>query len=460
MLTTNTKIHFIGIGGIGMSSLAQLLLDTGYIVSGSDETLNSLTSKIESKGGRVFLGHKASNLGDAQVVVYSSAIDQKNTELIMAKKRNIPIFHRAQLLFELMKEKESIAVSGTHGKTTTSCMLSSILIEAGMDPTLILGGELNLIGGNTYAGKGEFVVVEADESDSSFLFLEPKYTVITNIDQDHLDYHKSLEGLIKANLDFAKKTKLDGELFCLFDDYNIRRIILDYEGRFTTFGMSKEADLHATNLKFDNFKTKFNCIYKKRDLGRVTLNIPGEYNVLNSLAAILVSLRLGVDFNYAKSALSNYTGAKRRFDVKLKRDDIMIIEDYAHHPTEIEAVLKASKSYKGKRLVVVFQPHRYSRTKFLLESFGTCFGLADELILTNIYHAWEEPIKELSVRDIYQRVLVSGQRNAHIMPKNNITDYLYNTAQPNDMILVLGAGDIGDVASNLADMFTHDENKS
>ena len=179
MLTTNTKIHFIGIGGIGMSSLAQLLLDTGYIVSGSDETLNSLTSKIESKGGRVFLGHKASNLGDAQVVVYSSAIDQKNTELIMAKKRNIPIFHRAQLLFELMKEKESIAVSGTHGKTTTSCMLSSILIEAGMDPTLILGGELNLIGGNTYAGKGEFVVVEADESDSSFLFLEPKYTVIT-----------------------------------------------------------------------------------------------------------------------------------------------------------------------------------------------------------------------------------------------------------------------------------------
>ena len=439
-----------------MSGLAQLLLESGYIVSGSDKNPNHLTRKIESKGGRVFCGHRAANMSDAQLVVYSSAIDRNNPELAAAGKKNIPVIHRAQLLSEFMNNKDGIAITGTHGKTTTSCLLSSILLKADLDPTLILGGELNAIAGNVHAGKGDLVVAEADESDASFLFLEPKYTVITNIDQDHLDYHGSLEGLVKANLDFAKKTKAGGSLFCLFDDLNVRRVLLSYEGRFETFGLYKEADLYADNIRLNGYRAEFDCMYKKSKMGSVTINLPGVYNVINSLAAILVSLSLGVDFDNVKSALSNYSGAKRRFEMKLDHNGITVIEDYAHHPTEIMEVLKAARAHREKRLVVVFQPHRYTRTKHLLEGFGGSFGLADELILTNIYSAGEKPIEDLSVGDLYRRVLASGQRNTHIMPKNNISDYLYNTARSGDLILILGAGDIGRVAGELRDMFNKD----
>ena len=459
MLNTNTKIHFIGIGGIGMSSLAQLLLESGYIVSGSDESPNHLTRKIESRGGKVFASHRASNLGDAQVVVYSTAINKNNPEMAAALKRNIPTLHRAELLSQIMQEKDSVAVTGTHGKTTTASLISSILVESGLDPTLILGGELNLIGGNTHAGKGNIIVAEADESDGSFLFMSPRYSVITNIDADHLDHHKDLEGLIKANLDFAKKTKPNGELFCLFDDLNVRRILLNYSGRFTTFGMYKEADLSCRNVKINGFSSEFDCIYKNANLGRIKLNLPGTYNILNSLAAILVSLHLGVDFDCIKKALFAYSGVKRRFEVKSDTDGVTIVEDYAHHPTEISRVLEAARASGKRRVVVVFQPHRYSRTKDLLDDFGKCFSSADELILTNIYSAWENPIKGLSVTDIYKKVLSSGNRNVRIIPKDNIAGYLYNTAREGDLILILGAGDVGEVAGSLKDLFDREKNE-
>ena len=457
MLSSSTKIHFIGIGGIGMSGLALLLLESGYIVSGSDEVPSHITERINAKGGRVFSGHKASNLGDAQLVIYSSAISDDNPELLTARKKEIPVLHRAELLAELMKDKTGIAITGTHGKTTTSCLLASVLIQAGLDPTLVLGGELKGIDGNTRRGKGELLLAEADESDGSFLFLEPKYSVITNIDTDHLDHYGSLEGLIKAGSDFAKKTKTGGELFCLFDDLNIRRILLGYEGRFTTFGLYKEADLHAERIEFKKFQSEFDCIYKKENLGRVKLNLPGSYNITNSLAAILVSLHLGIEFDTIKQALSSYSGVKRRFETKVNQDGIMVVEDYAHHPTEIKEVLKACTAYGEKRLVVVFQPHRYTRTKHVLDDFADCFKGAHELILTNIYSAWEEPIRDLSIGDIYQKVVKTGQRNVHIMPKKNIADYLYNNARPNDLILILGAGDICEVSDKLASLLKEEK---
>jgi len=451
MLEANTKIHFIGIGGIGMSALAQLLLERGYIISGSDQYPSHLTEKLKENGAKIFSGHKPIHLEDAQLVIYSSAISPNNPELEQARKKKIPIIHRAQLLGEIMNNNKSIAVTGTHGKTTTSCLLASILLEAELDPTLILGGELNSIDGNIRAGTGELILAEADESDSSFLYLEPRYSVITNIDQDHMECHGDLDGLIKNFSDFAKKTSKNGELFCLFDDLNARRLLLNYEGRFATFGLYKEADLHAEDIKFNDLATEFDCIYKNKNLGKITLNLPGRYNVLNALAAILVSMHLGVNFNCARSALSKYSGVKRRFEIKFNKDGIMLVEDYAHHPTEIKEVLKAARNYSGRRLVVVFQPHRYTRTKNILDSFTDCFALADELILTNIYSAWEERIENISIKDIFDKVVRRGQKNVHIIPKGNIANYLYNTSDAGDLILILGAGDIYEVADELRD---------
>lgn len=450
MLNINTKVHFIGIGGIGMSALAQVLLSKGYIVTGSDIKPNNLTRIIEFKGGKIFKGHRKENADNAQIVVYSSSISKDNPELLWARKKNLRILHRAELLAELMKEKDGIAVTGAHGKTTTASMISDILIKAGYDPICILGGESSSINGNAYVGKGRFLVAEADESDGSHLYLEPKFGIITNIDREHLDYYRDTESLIKTNERFLEKIRPDGVFFGLIDDNFIRKILLHYDRRFVTFGLSNEAELYATDLKMEGLETEFKCVYKQNKIGSVRLRVPGRHNVNNALASILFALHLGIDFEVIKRALFEFRLSKRRFEIYPDTGGITLVEDYAHHPTEIDATLEACRLLKPKRVIAVFQPHRYTRTKELSKEFGSCFRMSDELILTNIYAASEAPIEGVSVKNIYDEVIRNGFRDVHIMPKENITGYLYNTFEDGDLVAVLGAGDIGEVARDLS----------
>lgn len=457
MLNSNARIHFIGIGGIGMSALAQILLSQGYIVSGSDIKPNNLTRIIESRGGKVFKDHRKSNIEGAQIVVYSSSISSDNPELLEAKKKRLKVWHRAQLLAELMKEKESVAITGAHGKTTTASMIADILIKSGYDPICILGGESVNLNGNAYAGKGSFLVAEADESDGSHLYLEPKFAIITNIDREHLDYYKDIEHIINTSSAFLDRIKAGGAFFGLIDDEFIRKVLLHYDRRFATFGLSSEADLYAVNIKLEGLSTHFDCIYNKQNIGTVHLNMPGMHNILNGLGSILFCLYIGIDFTTIREALSQFKSSKRRFQIYPDTDKITLVEDYAHHPTEISATLKACRLLKPKRLITVFQPHRYSRTRELQKEFGSCFSLSDELILTNIYAASEKPIEGVSVKNIFDEVIKRDFENVHIIPKENIVDYLYNNFQEGDLIAVLGAGDIGDVARDLSERIRIDK---
>lgn len=450
MLDTNTRIHFIGIGGIGMSALAQAILAKGYIVSGSDITRNNLTALIESKGGRIFKGHRKENIEGSQAVIYSSSISKENPEMVEARKKGLLILHRGQLLAELMKEKEGVAVTGAHGKTTTTAMVASILIEAGYDPLCLIGGESPALKSNAYAGKGKFLVAEADESDGSFLYLEPTFGIITNIDREHLDYYKGIDDIMKANLRFMERIKPGGAFFGLIDDESIRKLILRYDRRFATFGFWEDADLSISNIRMDGIRSEFDCIYKKKHIGRVRLNIPGRHNILNAAVSMLFALHIGIDFEPASKTLFEFKSTRRRFEIYPDTGDITVMEDYAHHPTEITATLESCRLLKPKRLVTVFQPHRYSRTKELAKEFGECFRQSDELILTNIYAASEKRIEGVTVKNIYEEVIRTGFKNVHIMPKDNIAAYLSNTSKDGDFIAVLGAGDIGGVAKDIA----------
>ncbi len=460
MLKQNAQIHFIGIGGIGMSALAQVLLARGYIVTGSDIKPNNLTELLERKGGRVFKGHKVDNVGSAQIVVYSSSISKDNPELVEAKRKNLLVMHRAQLLSELMKERIGIAVTGSHGKTTTASMISDILIKAGCDPVCILGGEALSLNGNAYAGKGKFLVAEADESDGTHLYLEPRFGIITNIDREHLDYYKDAEHIIQTNLKFLERIQPDGTFLGLIDNELIRKLLVHYDRRFATFGLSRDANLYASNIRIKGLRTQFDCIYNKRNIGTVRLRIPGMYNILNALASILLALHIGIDFETIAQALFEYKSAKRRFEIYPDMDGITLVEDYAHHPTEISATLEACRALAPKRILTVFQPHRYTRTKELQKEFGSCFSQSDRLILTNIYAASEDPIEGISVKNIYDEVLKNGLQDVHIMPKKNICDYLYDNLEEGDLVAVLGAGDIGSVAKRLHRRFKEDGKRS
>lgn len=457
MLKSNAKIHFIGIGGIGMSALAQILLARGYIVTGSDIAVNNLTGVIEAKGGRIFLGHRESNIADAQIVVYSTCIDDSNPELSLARKQNLTVMHRSELLAELMDEKEGIAVTGSHGKTTTATMVSDILIKAGYDPVCILGGESSTINGNAYAGRGKYLVAEADESDGTHVALSPKYAILTNIDKEHTDYYTGEDHIIQTNLLFAERIKRGGTFFGLIDDYFIRKVLFHYDGKFSTFGMSDKADLYAENISLKGLESQFDCVYKNERVGTIRMKMPGKHNILNALGAILFSLSIGIEFNVIAKALFEFKPSKRRFQIYPNTGRITLIEDYAHHPTEISATLEACRLLRPGRLVAVFQPHRFSRTRDLSKEFGSAFNMSDEVILTNIYAACEKPIEGVSVKNIYDEIIKTGFKNVHIMPKENITEYLYNSIDEGDMIAVLGAGDIGSVAKELGDKMKDDE---
>jgi UDP-N-acetylmuramate--alanine ligase len=452
MLLDRQHIHLTGIGGIGMSGLALIILDMGYKVSGSDVKLSDITARLERKGAKIFKGHSASSLPqEAGALVYSSSVAKNNPELLEARKRGLPVAQRAELLGEILNRKTGIAVTGTHGKTTTTSLISVILEKCSLDPTVIIGGEVSLFGGNAKLGKGPYVVAEADESDGSFLRLKPFYSIITNIEMEHMDYYKSLEDVMKAYSGFAKNLKPGGKILYNHEDRNIIRTLKGLGVQKESFGFSKEGSIYPVEIKMDEFNTRFRCVYRDTALGTVELKIPGLHNVLNALAAILLGLNMDIAFADIVKAIKDFTGTKRRFHLRADAGGVMLIDDYAHHPTEIKAVLDACRNWKRKRIIAVFQPHRYSRTLFLADDFGRCFAGADKVILTDIYAASEDPIEGVSVETLYEKIRHSGHKDVMILKKRDIVDHVMSVKKKGDMILILGAGDIKDVADALSD---------
>jgi UDP-N-acetylmuramate--alanine ligase len=449
MLAGIKKIHFVGIGGVGMSGLAQILLKAGYRITGSDIKSSEITERLSLQGAIVSIGHKESNVGDAELVVYSSAIMLDNPELIFAHSKNIPIIKRAELLAELMEGKIGIAVTGAHGKTTTTSLISVVLTEAGLAPTVAIGGIVYYFNGNVSLGNGQYFIAEADESDGSFLCYSPTYSVVTNIDLEHLDFYRDLKDIKESFMKFINRTKEEGCLFCSGDDLNLRDILSGYKNRFITFGLSNACDIYPKNIHSDGFSSSFDCVYKGSRLGRLNLRIPGKHNISNSLSAVGVALELGINFSKLQTSLSSYCGAERRFQLKGEVNGIMVIDDYAHHPTEIKATLEAAKIWKDKRIVAVFQPHRYTRTKYLLDTFSNTFNLVDHLVITDIYPASEKPIEGVSARNIYTKIVEYGHKDVHFLPKGEIVEHLVKRLKPNDLVIIMGAGDIGKVANEL-----------
>lgn len=451
-LKKNDNIHFVGIGGIGMSGIASVLLEAGHSVSGSDLEANTLTRKIESLGGKVSKGHTPENIPQAtRVVVYSSSIAADNAELVEAGRRGVKVIHRAEMLGEIFNCKKGVAVTGTHGKTTTTSLISVMMENLNLDPTVLIGGEVSLFKGNSKLGRGPYAVAEADESDSSFLHLRPFYLVMTNLEMEHVDHFKTLAAAKEAFSSFVRNLKKGGIVFYNNDDPNLRDIMKGYRGKAKSFGFSESSDIYPSNIIVKGFNTSFDCIVKGKLMGRVNLKIPGRHNVLNALASIQVGLCLGFKFEKIKRVIKDFTGAKRRFQLRSSSGNVMLIEDYAHHPTEIKAVLDICRNWNNKRVIVVFQPHRYTRTKFLADEFGRCFADADKLILTDIYSASEKPIRGVSIRNIYDRARKNGIEDVMMLDKDEISEYLVKTKKRGDLIIVLGAGDIKKVADDLAE---------
>ncbi|MFH1778513.1 MAG: UDP-N-acetylmuramate--L-alanine ligase [Candidatus Omnitrophota bacterium] len=449
-LNSKKHIHFIGIGGIGMSAIALVLRKMGHKVTGSDVKSSRLIEKIRTCGGEVFLGHNEKNINGADIVVFSSSITAENPELKSARDKKIATLHRAEMLALLMNGKKGIAVTGAHGKTTTTSLISHILFRAKLDPTAILGGEVASINGNAVLGRGDYFVVEADESDGSFVHLEPFYCVITNIDEEHLDYYRNIREIMSSYMKFIEKIRRGGRLFACGDCDNIKRALRAYEKDITYFGLSKGLDIYPEDIKMHEDHTEFSVVYNGDNLGRAALNIPGIHNVSNAMAAFAVALQIGLDFKTIKDTVEDFRGAERRFQRKYCKDGISIIDDYAHHPAEIKATILAAKNWNPKRLVVLFQPHRYSRTKYLKERFGRCFDLADHLVITDIYAASEEPIEGVSGKDIYEETKSKGHKSAIFLSRRDVKEYLLNYVRLGDMVLVLGAGDVTSVAEELA----------
>jgi len=459
------KIYFIGIGGAGMSAIAYVLLKMGYSVSGSDKALNTMTARIAKNGGKVYLGHKKENVKGADIIVISTAITPDNCEYKKALEDNIPIWHRADMLSALMNDKISIAIAGTHGKTTTTSMTALLLEKSGLDPTSIIGGELEDIGGNSKLGSGKYLVAEADESDGSFLKMNPDYVIITNMEADHLDYYKNYENIKDAFSRFIRSVRKDGKGFLCYDDIELRKLGKELKRNTISYGIeNEESDIIAKNIKILEEGSEFDVLVNNKILGKLRLNIPGLHNIVNSLGVIGVGLETGIKFSDIAQILPMYRGVRRRFQLKGKVDDVYIYDDYAHHPTEIRATLKAAKGFRQgtiKRLVVIFQPHRYSRTFHLYQEFGKAFGDADVLILTDIYSAGEQPIENVDGESIYKEAIKSGHKDVKYMPeKDKIADYLLDIIQDGDLVITMGAGDVWKVGEELIDKLPKRQNAS
>jgi len=446
-------VHFIGIGGAGMSGLAESFHWHGYKVQGSDIKKTKVTDRLEAMGIHVEESHSAKNVLGAGAVVYSSCIIEDNVEVQEARRRKIPIIRRIEALNMLLGNKDLVAVSGAHGKTTTTSLISYLLIKAGLDPTVFIGADVEFLSGNARHGKGNIVVTEADESDGSFLLLNPLYSILINIDKEHMDYYKSMDNVLKAYSQFIENTKDGGRAFVCIDDDNVRMIAKKSSKEIVRYGFSKDADVKAINVELRGLDgAGFDLVYKSEVLGKVNLSIIGIHNVLNSLAAIGVAMELGVEFSLIKNTIPDFKGASRRFIVTHLDSDILIVDDYAHHPTEIEATLKTTEG-SGKRIVAIFQPHRYSRTKYLREQFGRCFDVADHLVITDIYSAHEEPIEGVSAQDLCESARECGHKCVNFVPKDEIVRHLVDIVRPGDAVFVLGAGDIDELPEKIVRAF-------
>jgi UDP-N-acetylmuramate--alanine ligase len=437
------RIHFVGIGGIGMSGIAELLLNLGYKVSGSDIRSSALTQRLEAMGGRIYRDHSAANVHDANVVVVSSAVRPDNVEIAEAKKLQIPVIPRAEMLAELMRLKYSVAIAGSHGKTTTTSMVATVLVRAGYDPTVVIGGRLNAFGSNAKLGKGEFLVAEADESDGSFLKLSPTLAVVTNIDREHLDHYAGLAEIQAAFTQFVNKVPFYGAAVLCLDDPNVQAIMPRVERRIVTYGTSNQADLVASRVEFHEFGCRYQARYQGIPLGAVSLQVPGQHGVLNSLAAVAIGLELDIPAETVFAALGSFQNADRRFQVKGERQGVMVVDDYGHHPTEIIATLSAARGASDRRIVAVFQPHRYSRTRALEEEFARAFNHADVLIVLPVYAAGEDPIEGVSAEKLTGLIKKYGHRDVTFAPDfPSALQTLREKLQAGDMLLTLGAGDV------------------
>lgn len=437
------KIHFIGIGGSGMNGIAEVLLNMGYKVTGSDLFETDVTRRLRELGATIFVGHREENVLGSQCVVYSSAVKKENPELKEAASRQIPIIPRAEMLAELMRMKYGIAIAGTHGKTTTTSMVSMILACAGMDPTIVTGGKLNSLGANAKLGGGDFLVAEADESDGSFLKLSPTVAVVTNIDREHMDHYMDMEEVKSAYLNFMNKVPFYGCAVICLDHPVIQSLIPRISRRFISYGLSAQADIHARDVRHKEMQTSFEVWYNKDKIGTINLNLPGVHNVYNSLAAITVARELEIDFECIKEGLEGFTGVERRFHVRGIVGNITVVDDYGHHPEEIKSVLRAAKRGWTSRVVVVFQPHRYTRTKDLFNEFLAAFNDADKLILTEIYGAGEERIEGICGEALYKGIKGYGHKDvSYLADLNKLPAYLDGVVNPGDMVITLGAGDV------------------
>jgi UDP-N-acetylmuramate--alanine ligase len=438
------RIHFVGIGGAGMSAIAKVLLEKGRVVTGSDISKSEMVRRLEQIGAKVFIGHHPDNIVGAQALVVSTAIADDNPEIIAAREQGIRIFHRADVVAALMDESQGIAVAGAHGKTTTTSMIALTLEKAGMDPTIIIGGELDYLNGNAKLGQGKYLVAEADESDSSFLKLGPQIAVVTNIENDHMDYYGTMENILRAFTDFLNRLAADSGVAVLcFDNAFVRDIASKLDRKIISYAVDCDADYMAKEVTVRGTTTIYNVYHQERFLGSIELNVPGRHNVANSLAAVAVGVEVGLEFERIAEGLSSFRGVKRRFQTKGRVGGVWVVDDYAHHPTEILTTLNAAKDTNPKRLICVFQPHRYTRTQFLREEFGGAFASADRLILTDVYAAGEQPIPGVTGEVIKESVERQTKQTVTYIPdKANISRYLSQIVEPGDLVITMGAGDI------------------
>jgi UDP-N-acetylmuramate--alanine ligase len=456
MLGRTRRIHFVGIGGIGMSGIAELLANLGFDVSGSDARPSDAAARLQTLGVTFHEGHHAEHVGDAEVVVFSSAVRRENPEIVEAHRRGIPVIPRAEMLAELMRLRFSIAVAGSHGKTTTTSMIAVVLEHAGVDPTAVIGGRLSAFGSNARLGRGEYLVAEADESDRSFLLLWPTIAVMTNIDREHMDSYGSFADLQQAFADFANKVPFYGSVIACADDDGVAAVLPRVNRRVVTYGLGGGAAIEGTDVELGSFGgrcTVFRATEEGREvLGSLRLSIPGRHNLQNALAAVAVADRLGIAFDVVASALADFRGAERRFERHGEAGGVLVIDDYGHHPTEIAAVLAAARATLGRRLVVAFQPHRYSRTQQLMDAFGPSLREADEIVLTDIYSASEDAISGVTIEALAAAVRSGSGRPVHLAKAlDEVIPTLLRVAHPGDAVITLGAGSIGSLPRRLVD---------
>jgi len=460
VLGRTKRIHFVGIGGSGMSGIAELLVNLGYQVTGSDLKPSEVTARLERLGIRVFEGHDGAHVGDADVVVFSSAVRDTNPEIVEAERRRIPVIPRAEMLAELMRLRYGVAVAGAHGKTTTTSMIALVLERGGLDPTAVIGGRLSVYGGNARLGRGDYMVVEADESDRSFLKLSPAIAVITNVDYEHLDSYGDFDHLCQAFVDFANKAPFYGAIVACADDEHLRALLPRMRRRVITYGIeAADADVYATDVVVSGFAASCNVRQRLRVrngatttseqlLGEICLRVPGRHNLQNALAAVALGCEVGVPFDCIAAALGDFRGAERRFQVHGEAGGVLVVEDYGHHPTEIEAVIRTARAAVPRRLLVAFQPHRYSRTNQLLDRFGPALAGADEVVLTDIYAAGEDVIPGVTVdllADAIRRAAPSLPLHV-VHPVEDVPAALARLARAGDVVVLLGAGSIGSMA--------------